>query len=83
MVIDDRVWSLPVEATDSADLRRKLTRGEEEITENKDEYEDGCRSETAVQTFYDTTAGVLFIVKPCGVVVSQRIMYHHESLLQV
>ena len=38
----------------------------------------GCRKEKGVTKFYDRTAGVLALVRPCGVIVNTTEMYTCE-----
>ena len=43
----------------------------------------GCRKAKGVTRFYDRTAGVLSLVRPCGVIVNTSEMYTCESPTQV
>ena len=43
----------------------------------------GCRKEKGVHRFYDRTAGILALVRPCGVIVNTAEMYTCESPTQV
>ena len=55
-----------------------------EVPENDDESVlVGCRKEKGVTKFYDRTAGVLALVRPCGVIVNTTEMYTCESPTQV
>ena len=48
-------------------------------------FEDGsgCRKECNVTKYYNRTAGIAAIVRPCGIVVSTTEMYTHESMTQM
>ena len=43
----------------------------------------GCRKKKSVNRFHDRTAGVLALVRPCGVIVNTTEMYTCESPTQV
>ena len=43
----------------------------------------GCKKACAVNKFYDRPAGILAMVRPCGVIVNTCEMYTCESLTQV
>ena len=43
----------------------------------------GCKKARAVNKFYDRTAGILAMVRPCGVIVNTCEMYTCESPTQV
>ena len=55
-----------------------------QLPENDDESAlVGCRKEKGVTKFYDRTAGVLALVRPCGIIVNTTEMYTCESPTQV
>ena len=43
----------------------------------------GCKRPENCTKFYDTTAGMLALIKPCGIVVAMCEMYTCESVTQV
>ena len=43
----------------------------------------GCKKPSNILKFYHTTAGILALIKPCGIVVDACEMYTSESLSQV
>ncbi|CAG2216851.1 unnamed protein product [Mytilus edulis] len=48
-----------------------------------DEEVKSCKDKSKLNKFYKTTAGMLFVIRPCGVIVGFAEMYSHESLTQV
>ncbi len=55
---------------------------ESTVQQIRDECSTGCRDASNVQLFYNTTAGFLFIVRPCGIIVSFCPLWTCESLSQ-
>ena len=53
------------------------------LTENDDNVLVGRHKAKGVNHFYDRTAGVMAIVRPCGILVNITIMYTCESPIQV
>ena len=50
----------------------------------EDEYSNGgCKKKENISLFYETTAGMLALIRPCGIVVSMTEMFTCESLTQV
>ena len=47
------------------------------------ESDDGCRKPGNISKYYDRTAGIAAIVRPCGIVINWTEMYSHESLTQM
>ena len=45
--------------------------------------ETGCRKKKDKTLFFETTAGMLAFIRPCGIVVSMTEMFTHESATQV
>ena len=43
----------------------------------------GCRKPSNISLFFETTAGMLALIRPCGIVVSMTEMYTKESCTQV
>ena len=43
----------------------------------------GCRKPGNISKYYDRTAGIAAIVRPCGIVINWTEMYSHESLTQM
>ena len=43
----------------------------------------GCRKQCNVTKYYDRTAGIVAIVRPCGVVINIAEMYTNESMTQI
>ncbi len=57
--------------------------GEVSLPENEDEsLLVGCRKSVNVKRFYDRTAGILALVRPCGIIVNFSEMYTCESPTQ-
>lgn len=47
-----------------------------------DEEVKSCKDRVKVNRFYNTSAGMFFAIRPCGVIVGFAEMYSHESLTQ-
>ena len=43
----------------------------------------GCKKSEKISLFYETTAGTLALIRPCGIVVNMTEMFTCESLTQV
>jgi hypothetical protein len=48
-----------------------------------DDSETGCKKKKNISLFYETTAGILALIRPCGIVVSMTEMFTNESYTQV
>lgn len=49
----------------------------------EDDGNSGCKKKENISLFYETTAGMLALIRPCGIVVSMSEMFTCESLTQV
>lgn len=47
-----------------------------------DEEVASCKDKKKLNKFYNTSAGMFFAIRPCGLIVSCEEMYSHESLTQ-
>ena len=57
--------------------------GEVELPENDvDTFVVGCKKASNVNKFYDRTAGILALVRPCGIIVNFSEMFACESVTQ-
>ena len=56
--------------------------GEVELPENDDSFVVGCKKASNVNKFYDRTAGILALVRPCGIIVNFSEMFTCESVTQ-
>lgn len=57
--------------------------GEVELPENDDDsFVVGCKKASNVNKFYDRTAGILALVRPCGIIVNFSEMFTCESVTQ-
>jgi len=45
--------------------------------------EKGCKKKENISLFFQTTAGMLALIRPCGIVVSMTEMFTSESYTQV
>ena len=51
--------------------------------ENIDIHDIGCKKKENIHKYYDTTAGMLPLIRPCGIIVNMVEMFTCESLTQV
>lgn len=72
-----------------ADLMQELTLPPEFQSSNsesamvEDNNEEGCKKAKNISLFFETTAGVLALIRPCGIVVNMTEMFTSESYTQV